>query len=176
MLTKPVEMYYLDFDQRHRIFVQGVFILPVDARLYLFGYLGDGFPYTPPGPEGKYEERNIMNLPTQKQIDCVLSKSFRFGGAALNISLEILNVLDERYEIAYHTTMLRLDAIKPWHFNDYLDFTNNYYHPAADLNHDGLIIPYEAYIAFRDLIQATDDWVSAYTSPRRARLSIGISF
>jgi len=176
LLTQPVDMYYLDFDQRHRVFIQGVFFLPINTRFYLFGYLGNGFPYTPPGPEGKYEERNILNLPTQKQIDCVLSKSFRFGGAALNISLEVLNLLDERYEITFHTTMLPVDAIKPWHFNDHLPFTNDYYHPAMDLNHDGLVVPFEEYLAFRGLIQATDDWVSAYTAPRRARLSVAFNF
>ncbi|UCF70635.1 MAG: TonB-dependent receptor [candidate division WOR-3 bacterium] len=176
LLTQPVDMYYLDFDQRHRVFVQGVFFLPFDARLHLFGYLGNGFPYTPPGPEGKYEERNILNLPTQKQLDCVLSKSFRFGGAALNISLEVLNLLDERYEITYHATMLPVSTIKPWHFRDSLPFTNEHYHPAMDLNHDGLVVPFEEYLAFRGLILATDDWVSAYSAPRRVRLSIGFSF
>jgi outer membrane receptor protein involved in Fe transport len=176
LLTQPVEMYYLDFDQRHRIFVQGAFYLPFDARLHLFGYFGNGFPYTPPGPEGKYDERNIMNLPVQKQIDLVLSKAFKLGSVALSVNFEILNVLDERYEVAYHGTMFPLETIKPWDFNDYLPFTNNYYHPAVDLNHDGLVVPIEEYLAFRGLIQATDDWVNAYSAPRRARLAIGISF
>jgi outer membrane receptor protein involved in Fe transport len=173
-LTEPVEMYYLDFDQRHRIFVQGVLHLPYDASLHIFGYLGNGFPYTPPGPEGKYLERNILQLPTQKQLDCVLSKSFKLGPANLGITIEVLNILDERYEVTLHGTMVRLETIKPWDFTDYVPFTNDYYHPAADLNHDGLIIPYEHYVAFRDLIASTDDWVAAYSAPRRAR--IGISF
>ena len=173
-LTQPVEMYYLDFDQRHRIFIQGVIRLPLDSRLHLFAYFGDGFPYTPPGPEGKYLERNILTLPTQKQIDCVLSKSFRLGPANLGITFEILNVLDERYQVTLHRTMVPLESIKPWHFSDYLSFNNDYYHPAADLNHDGMIIPFEHYVAFRDLIASTDDWVAAYSAPRRAR--IGVTF
>jgi outer membrane receptor protein involved in Fe transport len=175
-LTKPLEMYYLDFDQRHRIFVQGSFHLPFRTDLHVFGYFGNGFPYTPPGPEGKYDERNIYRLPTQKQLDCVLSKSFRLGSIALKINFEVLNVLDERNEIAFHKTMVPVELIKPWHFQDYLPFTNDYYHPAADLNHDGLIIPFEYYVAFRDLIAATDDWVSAYSAPRRARLGFSISY
>ena len=175
-LTEPVEMYYLDFDQRHRIFVQGVLHLPYDASLHIFGYLGDGFPYTPPGPEGKYNERNIMNLPTQKQLDCVFSKSFKLGHANIAINFEILNVLDERYQIALHFPMKPPDLIRPWDFTDYLPFTNDYYHPAADLNHDGLIIPFEYYVAFRDLIASTDDWVAAYSAPRRARIGISISY
>jgi outer membrane cobalamin receptor len=175
-LTQPLEMYYLDFDQRHRIFIQGSVELPLETRLHLFAYFGKGFPYTPPGPEGKYLERNIMNLPIQKQLDCVLSKSFKIASFNLSINLEILNVLDVRNEVTFHTTMIPLESIKPWHFHDYLAFTNDYYHPAADLNHDGLIIPFEHYVAFRGLIEATDDWVSAFGPPRRGRLSIGISF
>jgi hypothetical protein len=175
-LTKPVEMYYLDFDQRHRIFIQGAFHLPFNTRIHLFGYFGNGFPYTPPGPEGKYRERNIMNLPAQKQIDCVLSKEFKLGPVALNLNFEILNVLDVRNEVTFHATMFPVEMIKPWHFDDYLPFTNAYYHPAADLNHDGLIIPFEHYVAFRDLIAATDDWVSAYSAPRRARVGFSVRY
>jgi outer membrane receptor protein involved in Fe transport len=173
---EPVEMYYLDFDQRHRIFVQGVLHLPHDASLHIFGYLGNGFPYTPPGPEGKYAERNILNLPTQRQIDCVLSKSFKFGPATLGFVFEVLNLLDERYQVIFHAPMIPPERIKPWDFTDYLPFTNDYYHPAADLNHDGLIIPFEHYVAFRDLIAATDDWAAAYSAPRRARIGISISY
>ena len=175
-LTQPVDMYYLDFDQRHRVFIQGSFHLPFRTSLHLFGYFGNGFPYTPPGPEGKYNERNILNLPTQKQLDCVLSKSFRLGSIDLNINLEILNVFDVRNEVTFHATMVPLETIKPWHFHDYLPFTNDYYHPAADLNHDGLIIPFEHYVAFRGLIEATDDWVSAYSAPRRARIGFSFSY
>ena len=175
-LTQPVEMYYLDFDQRHRIFIQGSVQLPLETKLHLFAYLGNGFPYTPPGPEGKYLERNIMHLPNQRQLDCVLSKSFRIGSIGLNINFEILNVLDVRNEVTFHSTMVPLENIKPWHFNDYLPFTNDYYHPAADLNHDGLIIPYEHYVAFRGLIEATDDWVSAFGPPRRARIGFSVTY
>ena len=104
----------------------------------------------------------------------MLSKSFRLGPANLGITFEILNVLDERYQVTLHRTMVPLESIKPWHFSDYLSFNNDYYHPAADLNHDGMIIPFEHYVAFRDLIASTDDWVAAYSAPRRAR--IGVTF
>ena len=86
-ITQPLEMYYLDFDQRHRVFIQGTVRLPFTTQFYVFGYFGNGFPYIPPGPEGKFEERGILRLPTQKQIDCVLSKSVRIGRTALNISV-----------------------------------------------------------------------------------------
>lgn len=173
-LTQPVEMYYLDFDQRHRIFVQGMIRLPLSMQLYLFGYFGNGFPYIPPGPEGKFEERGILRLPTQRQIDCVLSKSFHLGSFALSTSLEILNLLDERYLVMPHEPLI--PERQRWEFDDYFDYEHTYYSPAADANHDGLTTPSEEYDAYDAAYHATDDWVNAHSAPRRARLAIGFSF
>jgi hypothetical protein len=175
-ITRPATDYYLDFDQRHRFFIQGIVNLPFKSQLYLFGYLGQGFPYTPPGPEGKYEEINILRLPFQKQIDCVISKSFKLGSVKFKANIEVINLLDERYEIASHYPMIPLEQIKMWEFTDFIALDNSYYHPAADFNHDGLITPYEEYTAFRELIKATDDWVNAYSAPRRARIGVAIQF
>ena len=168
--------YYLDFDQRHRIFIQGMLRLPLETDLYLFGHIGQGFPYTPPGPEGKYEERNILNLPFHRQLDCVLQKNIFIGRLSANINFEIINILDARYEIAQHSMFQTLDNIRKEDFNDYLPMTNYYYSPAADFNHDGLITPPEEYLAYRASVIATDDWVNANSAPRRARLGITIHF
>ncbi|HEC78526.1 MAG TPA: TonB-dependent receptor [candidate division WOR-3 bacterium] len=168
--------YALDFDQRNRIFIQGITKLPLDSQLHLFVYLGNGYPYTPPGPEGKYEERNIIRLPFQKQVDCVISRSFRIGKFVMNADFEIINLLDQRYEISPHFPVIPLEDIKKENFTYYIAISSSHYHPAADFNHDGLIVPQEAYSAYRDLVQATDDWVNAYTAPRRARLGVEISF
>ncbi len=173
-ITQPLEMYYLDFDQRHRIFVQGMARFPFNTQFYVFSYFGNGFPYIPPGPEGKFEERGILRLPWQKQIDCVLSKSFHFGRTAFNLSFEILNLLDERYQIAPHGPLI--NERQRWEFDDFYDFGNRYYSPAADANHDGLITPSEEYEAYEAAYYATDDWVSANSAPRRARIAVGISF
>jgi outer membrane receptor protein involved in Fe transport len=173
-ITQPLEMYYLDFDQRHRVFIQGTARLPFSTQFYVFGYFGNGFPYIPPGPEGKYEERGILRLPWQKQIDCVLSKSFHLGRTSMNISFEILNLLDERYQVAAHGPLI--PERQRWEFNDYYNFYNRYYSPAADANHDGLITPTEEYEAYDAAYRATDDWVNANSAPRRARLAVGISF
>ncbi len=176
----PAREYYLDFDQRNRFFIQGVINLPLQTYLHLFGYFGDGFPYTPPGPEGKYEERNILRLPFQKQIDCVISKSLHIGRISFNASFEIINLLDVRYEIAPHYPLIPLELIKKEDFESdtlvYIDLNNRYYAPSADNNHDGLITPAEEYINFRGLIEASDDWVNAYTAPRRGRIGITIRF
>jgi outer membrane receptor protein involved in Fe transport len=173
-IVPPATEYNLDFDQRHRIFVQGIVQLPLQTQLYLFGYFGNGFPYTPPGPEGKYEDRNIVLLPFQRQIDCIFSKSLRIAGLTCNLNLEIINLLDTRYQIAPYFSLFR--DINPNDFTNYISITSSYYSPAADLDHDGLITPYEEYTAFRLLSEASVDWANAFTSPRRARIGISIAF
>jgi hypothetical protein len=70
---------------------------------------------------------------------------------------------------------MKVENIHAEDFKDYISITNPYYSPAADFNHDGIITPYETFHSFRNLIIATDDWVAAYTAPRRARIGIAIS-
>jgi outer membrane cobalamin receptor len=174
VVQRPAADYYLDFDQRHRIFIQGVFRLPYTSQLYVFGYFGNGFPYTPPDPEGKYEERNYERLPFQRQVDCVLTKAFKVGGLTLNLDFEVINLLNHQYEISPHFPQLREVHLSD--FDDFISFGNNYYSPAADANHDGLITPiedYESYVAIR---QATDDETNAYSSPRQARVGFSINY
>lgn len=168
--------YYMDFDQRHRVLIQGMFSLPLETDLYVFGHIGQGFPYTPPGPEGKYQERNIVKLPFRKSIDCVVSRSFRIGKISVKTNLEIINALDARYEIVPHGTFQSLESVRKEDFDYYIPMTNYYYSPAADFNHDGLITPPEEYSAYRASVAATDDWVNANSAPRRARIGITINF
>ena len=174
LFTPASQDYYLDFDQRHRIFLQGVVNLPAQFQFFLLGYLGSGFPYTPPGEIGKTEDRNTLRLTFQRQIDCVLSKTFTVAGLKLDAQFEVINLLDARYEITTHYPIIRLEAIKPWDFEDFISIRNPYYHPAADENHDGLITPDEDYRAYRDCVAATDDWVNANSAPRRGRLGISL--
>ena len=172
----PSEDYYLDFDQRHRIFIQGAVKLPLQTRLYVFGYLGHGFPYTPPGPEGKITERNVLRSSFRRQIDCIISKPIRMGSVVCAVNLEIINLLDARYEARPYYPYL--DAITPWECDDYISIRQPYYHPAADMNHDGLITPYEEFQAQVALEDATNEymWAESYTSPRRARIGINLTF
>ena len=172
----PVQEYYLDFDQRHRIFVQGQINLPVKTKLHIFAFLGNGFPYTPPGPEGKYQPQNVARYEFRRQIDCVISKSFNFGKTAFNVNVEVINLLDIRYQIAQHGTWIPLESIHKENFTDFISFSQPYYNPGADHNHDGVITPPEYYIAFRNLIAESDDWVECYSAPRRARIGISMRF
>ncbi|MGQ9816929.1 MAG: TonB-dependent receptor [bacterium] len=175
LLTKPSTDYYLDFDQRHRFFIQGGLNAPLGTNIFILAYFGNGFPYTPPGYLGKYEERNIFHLPFQRQIDCMISKYFKVHQLTFNVQLEIINLLDQRYEVAPHYPLMPIDNIRADDFTDFIPITNRYYSPAADLNHDGIITPYENFYSFREMIIATDDWVAAYSAPRRARLGLTIN-
>jgi outer membrane receptor protein involved in Fe transport len=180
-ITYIPEEYYLDFDQRHRIFVQGIVNLPLRTKLHLFGYFGTGFPYTPWGEEGKTEERNVLRFEFQKQLDCVLSKSFRIGKISMNVNLEIINVLGERFQIRTHGSLIDWKKIHYYEFfrqyyERIYDLASKYYTPPADKNHDGLITAQEQYEAFIGLVAESDDWVNAYSAPRRARLGISVVF
>jgi outer membrane receptor protein involved in Fe transport len=174
IIERPAADYYLDFDQRHRVFIQGTFHLPFTSQLYVFGYFGNGFPYTPPDPEGKYETRNYERLPFQRQIDCVLSKLFKVGHLALSLDLEVINLLNHQYEITPHYPLIRDVHLSD--FNDFISIASNYYSPPADANHDGVITPiedYESYVAIRE---ATDDYVNSYSPPRRVRFGITMNY
>lgn len=178
-ITPATEEFDLDFDQPHRLFIQGLVSLPFTTNVYIFGYFGNGFPYTPPGPEGKYEERNIERLPSQKQLDCVISKTFKIGNFGFSADFEVINVLGERYSVNPHFPVVPLESIRKedfYHNPPYIDIHSPYYSPAADYDHDGLITPEEEFLSFRDLVAASDDWVNAYTAPRRARLGIQLTF
>jgi outer membrane cobalamin receptor len=174
IIERPAADYYLDFDQRHRLFVQGTFHFPLTSQLYIFGYFGNGFPYTPPDPEGKYEERNYERLPFQRQIDCVLSKLFRIGHLALSLDLEIINLLNHQYEITPHYPQIRQVHLSD--FDDFISIASDYYSPPADANHDGVVTPledYESYVAIRE---ATDDYVHSQSAPRRVRFGITMNY
>jgi outer membrane cobalamin receptor len=173
-IERPAADYYLDFDQRHRIFIQGTLDLPFTSQLYVFGYFGNGFPYTPPDPEGKYEERNYERLPFQRQIDCLLSKAFIIGRAKLTLEFEVINLLNHQYEISSHYPQIRNVHLSD--FDDFISFESSYYSPAADADHNGLITPMEDYNSYVGLRTATDDVIYAYSPPRRTRIGFSVSY
>ncbi len=174
MFVPPAQDYYLNFDQRNRIFIQSTINLPAQIGINILGYFGNGFPYTPPGLEGKYEERNIRLMPFQRSVDCILSKFIYIRQLKFAIKTEIINLLDIRYQIAWHGQLF--GSQPPESFNETYSAFDAYYTPPADLNHDGLLTPSEQYIADYNLAKATDDWVNAYTAPRRMRIGILASF
>lgn len=111
----------------------------------------------------------------------MLSKTFKIGSFALNINLEVINVLGERFQIRTHGALIDWENI---HYTEFFrqyyeriyDITNKCYSPAADKNHDGLITAREQYDAFIGLVSESDDYVNAYSAPRRARLGLSVVF
>lgn len=171
----PATDYWLNFDQRHRLFVQGIINGPSASKFYLLGSFESGFPYEIPDTTKKSQKRNYLRLPFKKQIDGVVAKSFHLGKFSLVVNIEIVNLFDERYQIAPLLKVYRDEEIHYWDFNDYISIGNSYYHPAADMNHDGLIVPYEWYSAFKAINNETQDWVNAYGPPRRVRIGVSVS-
>jgi hypothetical protein len=91
-------------------------------------------------------------------------------------SMEITNVFNNRYQISTHQTWIPLSNIRHSDFHDYYPVTSPYYHPAADLNHDGEISPIEEFTAYRALVIETDDWIDAISAPRRIRIGVSLSW
>ncbi len=174
----PTHDFYLAFDQRHRIFIQGTINLPAQAQFHIFGYLGNGFPYTPAGLDNdeKIFLHNAFRMPFRRQFDGMVTKTFRFGRTLVQLNLEALNLLDLRYELGIHGPWMSLDDLQRSDYYYFIDIHKGQYNPAADFNHDGMIQPPEYYKALTDLIKDGDAWFAAYSSPRRARLGITVSF
>jgi outer membrane receptor protein involved in Fe transport len=177
-LTYFAQEYYLDFDQRHRIFIQSISKLPLEVKFYLFGYLGVGFPYTPPGAEGQTEERNALRHEFQRQFDCAITKSFRIGMLKLNMSLEVINIFNTIYQIKEYGPLIPLEYIDITDFHsDTFNFQNRRgYVPGADMNHDGWLFPEEQMEAFRALAADMEDSINAYSAPRKIRAGLSITF
>jgi outer membrane receptor protein involved in Fe transport len=176
IFTIPNQEYSLDFDQRHRFFIQGIITLPQNFQANLFCFFGSGYPYTPPGLEGKTADYNISRMTFRRQIDLVLSRGFKKGRFTINANLELINLLDLRYQLKPVITMIPLDDVRIEDFKDYISLIQGLYHPAADFNHDGFISPREYYIATRKLLSENSNYIEAYSSPRRARIGLTINF
>ncbi len=174
MYSPSADEYDLDFDQRHRFLAQGTFSLPMAVKLHLFGYVGFGFPYAIPGIEGKTSLTPRSAL--QKQIDCLITKSFTKSRITISFICEIINLLDTRYEYMPYFPLLPPSSVD--NFTSFMTLKAPYYHPAVDFNHDGIITPYEECTADREMCEYVNRqwWVYLNSAPRRARIGITISF
>ena len=106
----------------------------------------------------------------------MISRPFYIWGLDISAQVEVINVLGVRNQITPHSTFIPISEINKEDFDDYIPLTSWYYGPPADVNHDGLITPQEEYNAYVEAIRATDDWVNAYSEPRRARIGVLIKF
>jgi outer membrane receptor protein involved in Fe transport len=195
--TAPQVEYALDFDQRNRFFLQLDAVVPprltrwrpLDFLLdsigvHLLGYLGNGFPYSPPGGKGDPQTWNTELKPWRSNVDASLSKGFRLGPVRLDLVVEVLNVLDIRDVMnVYPATGLPDDDGVLVDYTDFyrtaaqaMRFGDADYDPRRDYNHDGYINQYEDYMSTYLYHRATIDWVNNYGPPRRARLGVELAF
>jgi len=199
-LTVPDVEYDLDFDQRNRFFLQADATVPekatgtrwLDAVLdslgcHLLGYLGNGFPYTPPGGKGDPATWNTYIGPWRSNIDAVLTKPVRLGRVKVDLVAEILNILDVRDVLyVYPMTGSPIDDGARFSYYDFEFarvpgwFGDSYYNPALDENHDGYLSADEGqYVGYVHAVashKAAIDWINNYGPPRRARLGFAVGF
>ena len=83
-------------------------------------------------------------------------------------------ILNHQYEITPHFPLIREPQLSD--FDDYITFHSDYYNPAADANHDGVIAPFEDYWSYVAIREATDDIVYATSAPRRMRIGISLNY
>ncbi|HTW91002.1 MAG TPA: TonB-dependent receptor [bacterium] len=198
--TVPDVEYSLDFDQRNRFFAQVDATVPeqttgtkwLDAVLdslgcHLLGYLGNGFPYSPPGGIGDPATWDVLNGPWQSNVDAVLTKPIRLGRVKVDLVAEILNVLDIREVLyVYPMTGSPIDDGARFSYYDFEFarvprwFGDAYYNPQLDANHDGFMSAdegqYEGYRSALASHSAAIDWINNYGPPRRARLGFTVGF
>jgi len=198
--TVPAVEYTLDFDQRNRFFLQADATVPEEATgtkwldavldslgCHLLGYVGNGFPYSPPGGKGDPATWNTYAGPWRSNVDAVLTKPVRIGPVRIDLVAEILNLLDIR-DVLYvypatgspiadgeRLTLFDFEfaRVPGW-------FGEGNYNPVLDENHDGYMSADEAqYVGYHQVAEfhkAKIDWINNYGPPRRARLGFTVGF
>jgi outer membrane receptor protein involved in Fe transport len=198
--TVPAVEYTLDFDQRNRFFLQVDATGPeqatgrrwLDAVLdslgcHLLGYMGNGFPYSPPGGKGDPATRNTFTGPWRSNIDAVLTKPVKLGRVKINFVAEVLNLLDIRDVLyVYPGTGSPIDDGERFYYYSFEFarvpswFGEQYYNPVLDENHDGYMSADEAqYVGYKRVVafhKAKIDWINNYGPPRRARIGFTVGF
>jgi outer membrane receptor protein involved in Fe transport len=200
-ITVPAVEYTLDFDQRNRFFVQADATVPekatgtkwLDVMLdslgcHLLGYVGNGFPYSPPGGKGDPATWNTYTGPWRSNIDAVVTKPVKLGRVRIDLVVEVLNLLDIRDVLyVYPATGSPIDDGERFYYYSFewarslaSWIGDRNYNPALDANHDGYLSADEAqYGAFRSVAayhKAKIDWINNYGPPRRARLGFTVGF
>ena len=204
-VTVPAVEYTLDFEQRNRFFVQADATVPekatdtkwLDAVLdslgcHLLGYVGNGFPYSPPGGKGDPATWNTYTGPWRSNVDAVLTKPVKLGRVRIDLVAEVLNLLDIRDVLyVFPGTGSPIDDGERFYYYDFefvrYDtsvtpqwFGNPGYDPGRDPNHDGYVTRDEAQFAEYERVvayhRAKIDWINNYGPPRRARLGFTVGF
>jgi hypothetical protein len=200
-MLPPDRDYSLDFDERQTAKLDIGVDLPSDfvfipARnlkaTVLFNF-GSGLPYTPREAElrqglnsgRRTGEKNSARMPARLTADCkiskgvVIAKKFKF-----NLVCDITNLFNSKVvEWVYGATGEANDdgnavtyATRTINPADDISLLYNTYHPARDLNSNGIIDDHEEYASY---LVAWKDFVNNpmnYGAPRQIRIGIDFEF
>jgi len=171
-MEPPTRDYALDYDERHAAKFDIGCDLPADfifipARnlkaTLLFNY-GSGLPYTQRTMKSGLDsgtrigEKNSARMPARFTADGKFSKGFVIGGKfKFNIVCDITNLFNAlTTEWVYGYTGKPDDdgyaatlSIATWTSPSYITILSSTYHPARDINSDGVINDVEEYIAYK---------------------------
>lgn len=108
--VKTTNLYYLSFDQTHRLNVSTLLFTPKDFGPTILGskvfsdmgfnfimQLASGYPYTPGGRDAGFQIPNSLRMPMRFNLDIIVDKMIELPGKTkLKLYLEILNATNYR--------------------------------------------------------------------------------
>ncbi len=197
-MEPPKRDYFLDFDERHSVKADLTLQFPRDFSVgilrdfqgtLLFTF-GSGLPYSVRElKQGLNSGREIgekfsARMPARYYLDTRLSKGIHLGPVALNLVLDITNLLDlQNVEWVYGFTGKPDDdgyaeTFSPanWAGNVPITVTSGTYNGARDLNHDGFISAVEEYTAYKTAYKDFVNNPNNYGPPRQVRLGLNLEF
>jgi len=200
-MLPPKADYPLEFDERHSAKLDVGIDLPSDFSFMpaqnlkatmLFNY-GSGLPYTPREAElrqglnsgRRTAEKNSARMPARFTADCRISKGVVIARKfKLNLVCDITNLFNTKIvEWVYGATGLPDDdgnaityAIRANNPADDINLFYSSYHPARDINSNGIVDDGEEFISYK---VAWIDFVNNpmnYGAPRQIRFGIDFEF
>lgn len=200
-MEPPKKDYALDFDERHSAkldvgvdFPQDFIFIPARnlKATILFNY-GSGLPYTPRERELRQglnsgrptAENNSARMPARFTADCKVSKGFVLTRKfKLNIVCDVTNLFNTKIvEWVYGYTGKPDDdgnadryAPEQWANIPDVSLLSSMYHPARDLDSNGLISDFEEYVSNKMAWKDFVDNPMNYGSPRQIRFGIDFEF
>lgn len=197
-MEPPKRDYPLDFDERHTAKLDLGVDFPYDFVFIplrnfkasaLLSY-GSGLPYTPRELSDRLNsgrrtaEKNSSRMPARFSTDCKISKGFTISKIKFNLVCDIYNLFNTKnVEWVYGYTGKPdddgfADTVSPAQWANEADITINsrLYHPARDINSDGIISDVEEYIAYKTARKDRNNNPMNFGSPRQIRIGIDLEF